>query len=101
MNTNLTIIADAATAAGAGLFGAFLALVLVVVSIAWLIFPFIVISKFNDLLKETRSLHTTIAASESHLRAMRKYYEQPVPPELPKLPEFDPNGPKRESVSAF
>jgi hypothetical protein len=46
-------------------FGLILSLVLIVLAIAWLVFPFIVIQKFNELLKETRR-------SRACLEAMRK-----------------------------
>jgi hypothetical protein len=51
-------IASSDTDATAGLFGGILGLFVFVLSIFWLILPFIIISKFNELLKVQR--HATL-----------------------------------------
>jgi hypothetical protein len=69
-----------------GFFGVIVALALMALAIAWLVFPVIMLSKFNELLKIE---HDVLA----QLRAMRRYYEpepEPLPP--PLLPDPAPSG---------
>jgi len=72
-----------------------LALGIVVLGLAWLLFPLLVLSKFSELIKLAREMSARLASAEQHLRGMRRYYE-PQPPPLPTLSEQET--PKRETL---
>jgi hypothetical protein len=68
-----------------GVFGLILGLLFLTLIICWCIFPVIVLSKFNELLKieretarEVKAIADRAASSQDHLAAMRRYYEQPA-----------------------
>jgi hypothetical protein len=70
--------------AGGFLISSLLMIALLALAIGWLISPFIVLSKFNELLKIERDVL-------AQLRAMRRYYEPELPP--PLLPDIQKPAP--------
>jgi hypothetical protein len=66
------LIASSDSEAVAGLFGGVFGLFVFVLSIFWLILPFIIISKFNELLKVQRHATTQIQDIAAQLAALNQ-----------------------------
>jgi hypothetical protein len=60
----------------------FFALAILVIGFVWMIFPFIVIGKFNDLLRRQAEI-------EAHLRALRLYEEDERRRRMSTVPAHD------------
>lgn len=70
-----------------GFFGVIIGLVVLTIIVYWVIFPIILMSKFNELLKVVRELLKETKDASTDLRAMRKYYEPESKPTASPEPE--------------
>lgn len=77
----IVVIADADTS---GFLGVLIGLGVLLVGGAWLVFPFIMMSKIDhvhramkELLETTKRIEQWHAREDSHLSAIRRYYEEP------------------------
>jgi hypothetical protein len=57
------MIAAAGNEFASGILGILIGLVVLVIAVLWIIFPVLVLSKFNDLLKTQRQIHRALLAA--------------------------------------